>query len=87
MVADLEIHSDSLLVTRQSENIFETKDASLRSYLEKVQNLRARFSKCDLRHIPRDQNTDADGLAKLASIAEGIPGDVTPASKEVPQYR
>ena len=74
--ADLEIWSDSLLVTRQSENIFETKDPDLRAYLEKVQHLRAQFSKCDLRHIPREQNTDADGLAKLASIAEGIPGEL-----------
>nr|KYP69397.1 Retrovirus-related Pol polyprotein from transposon 17.6 [Cajanus cajan] len=66
-VQTLIARSDSQLVTGQVAGMFQTKDPQLARYLEKVREISASFSTFSLSHVPRDQNSRADLLSKLAS--------------------
>jgi len=59
--------SDNLLVTGE----YQAKDPQMVAYLEYVQILRETFEVFELVHVPREQNTRADLLAKLASSRKG----------------
>jgi len=59
--------SDSLLVTGQVSNEFQAKDPLLARYLEFVRTLSCSFAAFKLLHVPREQNSRADLLSKLAS--------------------
>ena len=63
--------SDSLLVIGQVTYEYQTKDSQLASYLRYVRILRAVFSMFDLAHVPREHNSQADLLSRLASSEKG----------------
>jgi hypothetical protein len=66
-VEELEAKSDSQLVCGQVTGGFQTKDPQLLMYLERVRHLTQKFEIFKLSHVPREQNSRADLLAKLAS--------------------
>jgi ribonuclease HI len=66
-VRNLQAKSDSQLVTNQVSGDYQTKDPQLIKYLEKVQGLAAQFEHFELIYVPREQNSRADLLSKLAS--------------------
>ncbi|GAU41162.1 hypothetical protein TSUD_282350, partial [Trifolium subterraneum] len=66
-VEDLRAKSDSQLVTNQVAGEYQTKDPQLMKYLEKVKSLAKQFKTFKLVHVPRNQNSRADLLSKLAS--------------------
>jgi len=59
--------AQSLLVKSE----YQAKDLQLASYLKYVTILKAAFSMFDLVHVPKEQNTRADLLSKLASSGKG----------------
>lgn len=62
----VEIRSDSELMVRQLNGRYKIKSAGLRPlYLEAAQLL-GQFEKVSIKHIPREQNTEADKLANDA---------------------
>jgi ribonuclease HI len=62
----VEIRSDSELMVRQLNGSYKIKSAGLRPlYLEAAQLL-GQFEKASIKHIPREQNTEADKLANDA---------------------
>jgi len=63
--------SDSLLVTGQVTGEFQAKDPQMAAYLEYVQELRKSFVLFEVMHVPREQNAQADLLAKLPSSGKG----------------
>jgi ribonuclease HI len=63
---NLRAKSDSQLITNQITGEYQTKDAQLAKYLAKVQSLAKRFSFFEAIYVPREQNSRADLLAKLA---------------------
>jgi len=65
------VKSDSLLGTRQVIGEYQTKDPQLALYLRYVRVLRVGFSTFNLVYVPREQNTRADLLSKLASSGKG----------------
>jgi len=65
------VKSDSLLVTRQVMGEYQANDPQLVSYLRYVMILKATFCMFDLVHVPRDKNSRADLLSKLASLGKG----------------
>ncbi|XP_015971480.1 uncharacterized protein LOC107494952 [Arachis duranensis] len=67
----LEICSDSQVVTSQVNGNYQTRDSLLQKYLEKVKNLSQKFEEVTVHHIPRERNTRADLLSKLASTKPG----------------
>ncbi|PNY13500.1 gag-pol polyprotein [Trifolium pratense] len=66
-VKDLRAKSDSPLVTNQVSGEFQAKDPQIIKYLEGVQRLAKCFNSFELIYVPREQNTRADLLSKLAS--------------------
>jgi len=66
-VKDLEAKSDSQMVFGQVTGSFQTKDPQLLMYLERVRHLTQKFESFRFAHVPKEQNSRADLLAKLAS--------------------
>ncbi|XP_057756174.1 uncharacterized protein LOC130975385 [Arachis stenosperma] len=67
----LEICSDSQVVTFQVNGSYQAKDPLLQKYLEKVKSLSQKFEEVTVHHVPRERNTRADLLSKLASTKPG----------------
>jgi len=60
----LEVQSDSELMVRQVNGTYRVKDRKLKEYSAEVQRLRAEAPyEFLLRHVPREQNREADALA------------------------
>ncbi|XP_057730408.1 uncharacterized protein LOC130945718 [Arachis stenosperma] len=70
-VTRLEIRSDSQVVTSQVNGSYQAKDSLLQKYLEKVKSLSQKFEEVTVHHVPRERNTRADLLSKLASTKPG----------------
>jgi ribonuclease HI len=80
------IHSDSELMVRQLSGRYKVRDAGLKVFHRKAAALlRRQPFTTELRHVPREQNHDADRLANLAintrsrltffSDLQGLPGE------------
>jgi len=63
--------SDLLSVTGQVTGEYQAKDPQLALYFRYVVFLKATFSMFELVHVPREQNSRADFLSKLASLGKG----------------
>ncbi len=62
----LVLHSDSELMVRQMQGAYKIKDKVLRQWAERVHAaIRAGGLKLEMRHIPREENREADQLANL----------------------
>ncbi|XP_020230287.1 uncharacterized protein LOC109811062 [Cajanus cajan] len=71
----LSARSDSQLITGQVAGTFQAKDPQLAKYLEKVKLLSDNFREFTLNHVPREQNSRADLLSKLASTKKPVAVD------------
>ena len=60
----VKIYSDSELVVRQLNGKYAVKNKNLRELYRKVKNLEREFSEVKYIHVPRNQNMDADMMAK-----------------------
>ena len=73
-IRNLQVFVDSLLVTNHFNGSYAVKGEKLFQYLEIVRNLAKDFNFFDIKQVPREDNTEADALANLASalrIPEG----------------
>ena len=61
---------DSQLVIGQVNGICEAKENRMKKYLKKVVRLVKKFKKADFIQIPKEENKEADILAKEASASE-----------------
>ena len=61
---------DSQLIIGQVNGIYEAKEEQMRKYLTRVMRLMKRFEEATFVQIPREENTEADTLAKEASANE-----------------
>ncbi|XP_025661750.1 uncharacterized protein [Arachis hypogaea] len=68
----LEVCSDSQVVTSQVNGSYQARDPLLQKYLEKVRELTRDFQEVTVQHVPRERNTRADLLSKLASTKPGV---------------
>ena len=68
----LRVHNDSQLVVGQVNGEYEAKEDRMAKYLSLVKNIMRGFDKVVLVQMPREQNTKADILEKLASSEEAI---------------
>ena len=72
------VYSDSQLVVNQVNEDYRARDDQMIQYLGRVKALIARFTRFTLLRIPREQNSQADALAKLASTTDmKLPRTVT----------
>ncbi|XP_030969728.1 uncharacterized protein LOC115990004 [Quercus lobata] len=61
---------DSQLVMGQVNGMYEVKEERMRKYLSRVMCLMKRFEKTDFVQIPKEENVEADTIAKEASANE-----------------
>ena len=62
------IPGDSQLIMGQVNGTCEAKEKRMKKYLEKVLQLVKKFKETNFVQIPREENMEADALAKEASI-------------------
>ncbi|XP_072084426.1 uncharacterized protein [Arachis hypogaea] len=67
----LEVNTDSQVVSSQINRDYQTRDPLLQQYLAKVNKLKEGFERVTIKHVPRERNTRADLLSKLASTKPG----------------
>jgi len=78
---NLRARSDSQLLTSQISGEYQMKDTQLCKYLMKVRNLAEKFKFFEAIYVPREQNSRAGLLAKLASTKR--PGNNITVIQEV----
>jgi ribonuclease HI len=66
----VEVVSDSELLVRQMNGQYRVKNAGLKPLFEQAQDLAAGFDSFSIRHVRREHNTIADGLANQAMNAK-----------------
>lgn len=62
----VELNSDSELVVRQIKGQYRVKKDTLRPLYENVMQLKSRLESFKIKHVPRQQNREADKLANAA---------------------
>ncbi len=60
------VYLDSELLVRQLNGVYRVKNPGLIPLYRKVLDTLARFKSCRIEHIPREENREADSLAKQA---------------------
>jgi ribonuclease HI len=63
---ELEVLCDSQLIVEQVKGNYKCKEPHLKTLREKVAALILEFQKVSIRHIPREQNSEADALVNQA---------------------
>ena len=64
------VQGDSQLVIGKVNGTYEAKDEQMKKYLNKVRHLIKKFSEVHFVQIPKEENMEADTLAKEASVSE-----------------
>ena len=77
-VDQLEVCSNSLLVVKQIEDTYEAKGEKMILYLKKVRELLKTFVLVLVRHIPREENSRANTLAKMTTASQEDLSRLTP---------
>jgi ribonuclease HI len=70
------IKTDSKVIQEHIEKESEVRNPVLMKYLEKVREMKRHFKGYSVQHIPRDDNNEADKLAKAAARNQEMPLDV-----------
>ncbi|KAL0378464.1 UNVERIFIED_CONTAM: hypothetical protein Sradi_3151900 [Sesamum radiatum] len=63
-------YSDSQLVVKQMEGIYEAKEEHMIQYLQQITELKINFKSFQIVQTPREENVKDDCLSKLASALE-----------------
>jgi ribonuclease HI len=71
----LRILSDSELLVRQMSGEYKVKSDGLKPLWERARRAAAAFEACSLRHVPREENREADRLANRALDSALTPAD------------
>ncbi|PWG68458.1 hypothetical protein DF186_25095, partial [Enterococcus hirae] len=59
------------MITSQINKNYQTKDPTIKKYLNQTQTQLRHFSEIQIQHIPRKQNARTDAPSKLASTKPG----------------
>jgi ribonuclease HI len=65
-IREVEVNLDSELVVNQVNGTYRIRDAQLKTLEEEVKRLLGRYSRWVVRYIPRENNWEADRLAREA---------------------
>lgn len=78
------IRTDSELLFRQVTGDYQVKNGNIRPLFEQIQRLRRGFSRFAIYHVPREENREADQLAKQAvknEQAKAVASEVSSGEK------
>ncbi|KAK8934997.1 hypothetical protein KSP39_PZI015020 [Platanthera zijinensis] len=70
-IQDIKVSTDSMIVAGHIEGEFEVREPTLQLYLTKVKRIIGQFRSFSVQHVPREENTRADLLAKHGPRAGG----------------
>jgi ribonuclease HI len=70
------IKTDSKVIQEHVEKESQARNPVLMKYLEKVREMERHFKGYSVKHIPRDDNNEADKLAKAAARNQELPPNV-----------
>jgi ribonuclease HI len=70
------IRTDSKVIQEHVDKESEAWNLVLMKYMEKVREMERHFKGYSVQHIPRDDNNEADKLAKAAARNQELPPDV-----------
>lgn len=70
-ITEIEVEGDSNLVVNQVQGLWKVKVPKLVPLQSKANKLLWKFKKWSVKHIPREENTDADRLSKEALVVKG----------------
>ena len=75
-VRNLKLNSDSKLMTGKMNNEYEAKEDRMKRYLALTNQLISNFDDVKITQVPREENSETDEVAKLASseTSERQPG-------------
>ena len=65
-VSEVDLKADSELVVKQLKGEYRVKRVTLKPLYERVRQLQGKLELLTIRHIPREQNAEADNLANRA---------------------
>ena len=77
----LDVYSDSQLVVNQVLGEYQARGLKMVAYLNKAKDLLAQFGRYSLQQVPRDQNSNAGALAKLASAKDADTLNIVPVER------
>ncbi|XP_061363479.1 uncharacterized protein LOC133307075 [Gastrolobium bilobum] len=80
----LQVYRDSQFVTSQIEGSYQARGPLLTKYLDSARQLIVEFEKVEVSHIPRNENSRADILSKLAST-KGWENHRTVVEQSIPE--
>ena len=58
--AEVEVHVDSELLEKQINGEYKIKDENIKNLFVEIWNLKTDFGEVTFKHIPREENTEAD---------------------------
>jgi ribonuclease HI len=70
------LRTDSKVIQEHVEKESEARNTVLMKYVEKVREMERHFKGYSIQHIPRDDNNEADKLAKAAARNQELPPNV-----------
>jgi len=65
-IEKLLVYTDSELLYRQFIGVYKVRNPGIKKLFKRVDDLRGKFKKLRVEHIPRERNTEADKLARQA---------------------
>ncbi|MDI6784801.1 MAG: ribonuclease HI family protein [bacterium] len=65
-IKEVSVISDSELLVRQISEKYKVKQPHLKELYQQVKQLTHQFKKTTIKHVPREENQDADNLANEA---------------------
>ncbi|XP_073295898.1 uncharacterized protein [Primulina huaijiensis] len=71
-VSRIILYSDSQLITPQINGVYEAKDDRMLKYLQLIKTKTKTFVDWGIEQIPREENGEADALAKLAAFLSEV---------------
>ncbi|XP_075500066.1 uncharacterized protein LOC142538637 [Primulina tabacum] len=66
------LYSDSQLITQQIKGVYEAKDDRMLKYLQLIKARAEVFADWGIEQIPREKNSEADALAKMAAFLSEV---------------
>ena len=69
-VGNLKVYGDSQLIVNQVNDTHQARGEKMVTYLEKAKELMGSILGISIEVVPRSKNTNADALAKLASMKD-----------------
>lgn len=79
----VDVHTDSQLLCRQINKEYKVKSSNIIGLYNQAVHLIAAFKKFSIKHIPREENSEADKLANHA-VKEALKGKVSRQNAAAP---